>query len=251
MNSNLPSATLATCWICGAVADSNEHKFKRSDIVTRYGKNWSPSEQPFIFRGDGRPSRMQGPNSAESLYRRMLCRTCNNAGTKPFDLAYEQFSKWVLSQSAALHERTEIDFSEVFGPSYPDQTLKLLCYFAKSLGCRLVYAGIEPPKALSRILTTGNLTDTLPLRVTFGINETWYHLSPNGRTMGKGDLLYWPHAEPSVTWSELLGYLEIFHWFDAVWDPFPFGGDPMWAPLRTVRLGWRDEGDPSDPHTWE
>jgi hypothetical protein len=250
MNFDLPTVNPATCWICGGVADSAEHKFKRSDIVARYERSWPPRKQPFIFRGDGRPSRIQGPNSQVALYPDMLCQACNNTRTKPFDLAYERFSKWVLAQSAALHDRTEIDFSEVFGPSYPDQTLKLLCYFAKSLGCRLVYAGIEPPKAFSRILTTSNLTDTLPLQVTFGINESWYRLSPDGRTIGKGDLFYWPYAQPSFAWSEHLGYLEIFYWFDAVWNPFPFGGDPMSTSLRTVRLGWRDEGDPADPKTW-
>jgi 5-methylcytosine-specific restriction endonuclease McrA len=115
MSASLPGK----CWICGATADSDEHKYKRTDIVTRYGRSWPSAEQPFVFRGDGRPSRIPGPNSEPTLYRDMLCQPCNNARTKPFDLAYERFSTWVLSGSNRLHERTEIDFAEVFVPLTP------------------------------------------------------------------------------------------------------------------------------------
>jgi hypothetical protein len=249
MNFNLPTSTLGTCWICGAVADSDEHKFKRSDMVTRYERNWPPAEQPFVFRGDGRPSRIQGPNSGPTLYRDMLCVACNNARTKPFDLAYERFSTWILSESATLFERAEIDFAEVFGNSYVEETSKLLCYFVKSLGCRIADSGVAPPPALCRILRTTGITDTTPFRVTFGINESWRRIDPSGRILGKGDLSCWPDggSEPGFSWSETVGYFEIYHWYNVVWNPFPFGGNVMSGPLRTVTLGRRDQGDPANP----
>jgi hypothetical protein len=128
MASNLSALAPGTCWICGSAADSDEHKYKRTDMVTRYGRSWPPAAQPFVFRGDG-PSRIQGPNSGPTLYRDMLCQPCNNSRTKPFDLAYERFSTWVLSGSSTLHERAEIDFTEVFGASYAEETVNLLCYF--------------------------------------------------------------------------------------------------------------------------
>jgi hypothetical protein len=249
MTSNLPALAAATCWICGAAADSDEHKYKRTDMVTRYGRSWPPAAQPFVFRGDGRPTRIQGPNSGPTLYRDMLCQPCNNLRTKPFDLAYERFSNWVLCGSSTLHERAEIDFTKVFGASYPEETVNLLCYFGKSLGCCIANAGFEPPAALRHMLTTTGITDTTPFRVTFGINESLYRIDPTGRILGKGDLVYWPDADakPGYSWIETMGYLEIFHWYDVVWDPFPFGGDVMHGPLSSVTLGRHDQGDPESP----
>jgi hypothetical protein len=249
MSGTLSASGFLPCWICGDPADSDEHKFKRSDMVTRYGTNWPPVQQPFIFRGDGRWIRIQGPNSGQNLYRDMLCKPCNNSRTKPFDLAYERFSTWVLSNAATLCDRTEIDFGEVFGDSYPEETIKLLCYFVKSLGCRIVDAGAEPPSALRRILTTPNIIDTAPFRVTFGINDFWHRVDPSGRVVGKGDLIRWPDssAEAGFSWSETLGYLEIYHWYDVVWHPFPYGGDVMTGPLRSVSLAHHDSfpGEPA------
>jgi len=142
------------CWICGDPADSDEHKFKRSDLVVRYGRSWSTEQQPFVIRGDGssRWTRIQGPNDRKNLYEKLLCRPCNNARTKPFDLAYEHFSQWVLSQGATLCDKTEINFAQVFGSGYASNVMALLCYFAKTLGCRIVDAGCDPS---SRLLKKG------------------------------------------------------------------------------------------------
>jgi len=54
----------------------------------------------------------------------------------------------VLSGSSTLHERAEIDFTEVFSASYAEETVNLLCYFGKSLGCCIANASVEPPPAL-------------------------------------------------------------------------------------------------------
>jgi hypothetical protein len=98
------------------------------------------------------------------------------------------------------------------------------------------------------MLTTTGISDTRPLRVTFGINETLYRLDATGRILGKGDLFNWPDADgkPGYSWVETLGYLEIFHWYDVIWEPFPFGGGVMHEPLPRVTLGRRDLGDLED-----
>lgn len=116
------------CWICGDPADTDEHRRKRSDLVARYGASWTPEQQPFVIRGDGssRWTRIQGPNDRRNLYERMLCGPCNNARTQPFDQAYQQFSGWVLVSAATLHEKDAIDFADIFGDAFRENS-SILC----------------------------------------------------------------------------------------------------------------------------
>jgi hypothetical protein len=215
-------STSRPCWICGDPANSDEHKHKRSDLVARYGRNWTPEQQPFVIRGDGsaRWTRIQGPNDRKNLYEKYLCRPCNNARTKPFDQAYQEFSDWILATGTTLHSKEAIDFAEIYGSAYTEKSLNLLSYFAKSLGCRIVDAGTDPPEALRRILTDVNRNDTKPLMVTFGINEFWYRVDPTGRIIGNDCFHNWPEItdRPCFSWVALLGYLEIFYWYDLEWE---------------------------------
>jgi hypothetical protein len=237
--------TLRPCWICGDPADSEEHRRKRSDLVARYGKNWTPEQQPFVIRGDGssRWTRIQGPNDGKNLYQNMLCCACNNARTKPYDQAYQEFSDWVLTHTTTLHDKEEIDFVEIFGDAYAAKSFDLLRYFAKSLGCQIVYAGIDPPKELRQILTDVGRCDTNPLVVTFGINEFWYRIDPTGRIIGDDCFNSWPEIadRQCFSWLMTLGYLEIFYWYDLEWeDGYRYGGEPMCGPRPSISLGRHD-----------
>ena len=216
------------CWICGDPADTDEHRRKRSDLVARYGPNWTPEHQPFVIRGDSssRWTRIQGPNDRKNLYELMLCGPCNSARTKPFDQAYQQFSDWVLGSSATLHEKDAIDFAEIFGDAYREKSLDLVRYCAKSLGCRIAHADLEPP-----------------LVVTFGINEFWRRVDPTGRVIGDDCFDSWPGITdtPCFSWFQTLGYLEIFCWYDLAWeDGYPYGGEPMCSSRQSVTLGHHD-----------
>jgi hypothetical protein len=142
-----------------------------------------------------------------------------------------------------VYGKEAIDFEKIYGGAYVEKTLNLLRYFAKSLGCRIAAAGIDPPEALRRILTDVNRSDSKPLIVTFGINEFWYRIDPTGRIVGNDCFHTWPEItdRPRFSWIALLGYLEIFYWYDLEWeDGYPFGGEPMWGPRRLVSLGRRD-----------
>jgi hypothetical protein len=243
--------TSRPCWICGAPADSDEHKHKRSDLVARYGRSWTPEQQPFVFRDDGsRWSRIQGPNDRKNFYEKSLCRRCNNARTKPFDQAYQEFSVWVLANATTLHGKEAIDFAGIYRGAYVEKSLDLLRYFAKSLGCCIADAGIDPPEALRRILTDVNRRrDTKPLMVTFGIDEFWHRVDPTGRAIGHDRLYNWPEITDRPRFSRVshLGYLEICYWYDLEWeDGYPFGGEPICGPHRVVSLGRRDSR-PDEP----
>jgi hypothetical protein len=242
---------LRPCWICGDPADSDEHRRKRSDLVARYGASWTPDQQPFVIRGDGsdRWTRIQSPNDRKNVYENMLCSPCNNKRTRPFDLSYQRFSQWILAASAILHIKDGIDFGEIYGDAYVEESLNLLRYFAKCLGCQIVEAGIEPPDGLRRILIDANRNDVKPLAVTFGINDFWRRIDPTGRIVGDDCFNNWPEYidKPRFSWFQRLGYLDIFYWYDLEWDDgYPFGGEPMCSPRRVVSLG-RSDPLPDEP----
>jgi hypothetical protein len=117
------------CWICGAPADTGEHRRKRSDVVARYEASWAPEQQPFVIRGDGNTkwTRIKGTNDRRNLYEHMLCGPCNSTLTKPFGHAYQQFSDWAFASPATLHGRDAIDFAAIFGGAYRE---KPLIYYA-------------------------------------------------------------------------------------------------------------------------
>jgi len=135
----------------------------------------------------------------------------------------------------------------VFGSGYASNVMALLCYFAKTLGCRIVDAGCDPSSELRRIVTTKSIADTTPLRITLGINEFWQRVDPTGRMIGNGDLISWLPDLDQFHWSQNLGYLGIYYWLNAVYDPFPYGGDPISGVVRAVRLGRHDPlpGEPA------
>jgi hypothetical protein len=186
--------------------------------------------------------------TTERTFMRRCFAASATARTKPFDLAYERFSQWVLSESDTLCDKGEIDFKEIFGSDYAPSVMALLCYFAKSLGCRIVYVGYKPSVELRRILTTRGITNIVPLRITFGINDFCRRVDPSARTIGKGDLITWSPGCDQFHWSETIGYLEVYHWLNVVYDPFPFGGDPVSRPIRAARLG-RHDPLPGEPAT--
>lgn len=246
-------STSRLCWICGAPADTDEHRRKRSDLVARYGASWTPEQQPFVIRGDGSSkwSRIQGPNDRRNLYERMLCGPCNSTLTKPFDLAYQQFSDWVFASAATLHERDAIDFAAIFGEAYHEKTLNLLRYFAKSIGCRIAHGDLEPPTMLRQIVTDKRRIDTKPLVVTFGIDEFWRRVDPTGGIIGDDCFYSWPVITdgPCFSWFQMLGYLKIFYWYDVAWEHgYPFGGEPMSGAHQSVTLA-REDSPPDEPTT--
>ena len=82
------------CWICGGLANSREHKFKKSDLI-RSSTTWAPDDRPyFVAGGVKRP--IASPNAKiATTFGKVLCVDCNSARTQPFDRAYEAFSRYV------------------------------------------------------------------------------------------------------------------------------------------------------------
>jgi hypothetical protein len=125
------------CWICGAPADSAEHRFKKSDMVCAHGRgSYDKQAAPFHLR-TGQLSRLQGPNAKLLKYAENLCHQCNTTFTQPFDHAYDCFISWVMNNETDVTRRRFIRFPEVFGAEWEEEQRNLYKYFAKSLGAVL------------------------------------------------------------------------------------------------------------------
>jgi hypothetical protein len=234
------------CWICGAPADSREHKFKRSDLL-RASDSWSPTDQPSLLR-DNRLRRLQGPNSNLVKFDKNLCYECNTTRTQPYDRAYEVLSNWAAQADASLLNYGELDFAQIYGPEFADEVLNLLRYVAKHFGCRTVAEGSPLPPDLAISLERDDLS---PFTVSFSASATWGHLPIRG-TVGNypvfgvisrstGEV-----ASPRYISGFFSGYLDIIYHYDFP-SFYPWEGDAISAPQRRVRFGHYDPAN-LQPH---
>ncbi len=136
------------CWWCGAVADSQEHKYKRTDLALLGGNGdllWGGDPQkPYIIKSLRRDPAVR--------FARSLCNRCNSARSQPFDRAYDKYRSYIWRRLDQLWWHTRLDMYDIYGADWPNQQLQLARYFVKHFGCRLVDEGFHPPAQMARFL---------------------------------------------------------------------------------------------------
>jgi hypothetical protein len=234
------------CWICGAAADSREHKFKRSDLQRASG-SWSPTDQPSLLR-ENRFRRLQGPNSNLVKFSKNICCECNTTRTQAYDKAYEIFSDWAAQANSNLLNYDELDFSQIYGPDFEDSVLNLLKYVAKHFGCRVVAEGSPLPPDLAGSLKRDDLSS---LSISFNSSTTWGDFPVRG-TVGNypvGGVISRSTggvASPRYLSGFFSGYLDIIYHYDFP-TFYPWEGNLISAPQRRVRFGHYDPAN-LQPH---
>lgn len=139
------------CWWCGSVADSLEHRHKRTDLL----RLWVGDEGPVWGGGDeGKMEAIRGPNSRSSAVRfgRVLCQRCNNDQSQPFDLAYDRFSEALVGGMDHWWTETGVDLEAIYGDSWRIDAANLARYYVKNFGCLLADQGIRPPAPMRAFL---------------------------------------------------------------------------------------------------
>ncbi len=207
-----------SCWICGAEADSAEHRIKKADLVRAYGKGpYKGPSAPVHVRGST-ITPIQGPRAKKVKYSPSLCAPCNSTRTQPYDRAYDQFMSWVLANEETVLRERFIDFAEVYGAKFERPQCDLFKYFVKSLGCRLVDAGASVPLDLVTLLPKESFRTAL--KITFSVNEDILLMPKRSRTVfiGKGDLIVWksksdPLTLNAYTWDEHTSWLMMNYWY--------------------------------------
>lgn len=164
-NKHVPGA----CWICGATADSREHRFKASDLTAAFGKGPYKGEDEVVHVGQRVIKKVQGYKADSLKYPPSLCSKCNNQRTQPFDRAYEAFTAWIWSNEETVLKKRHLNFREIYGENFASERDNLIRYFAKSFACRL-HNDAHPIPADITISMGGR---TLPrfLEISFSVNE--------------------------------------------------------------------------------
>lgn len=122
------------CWICGNIADSEEHKFKASDIKKAYGKKFDG-----YYVGENAIP-IKSFKSKEVKFPKVICINCNVKLTRPHDDSYDKFINYFYENFESLLKSQKIDFKLIYGSSWKEEKLNLYKYFVKHAGCKIVTA---------------------------------------------------------------------------------------------------------------
>lgn len=225
----------SNCWICGAAANSAEHRIKRSDLTRVYGKGPYKGQAALAHVRGGVVSPIQGPNSGKIKYEQSLCHDCNTGRTQAHDRAYERFIEWVMSNETVVLRKRQLDFEEIYGPDWEEQQRNLFKYCVKSFGCRLVDAKQVVPKDLVDLLP--KKTFRTALKVTFAVNEDVLLMPKQDRDglIGKGGVGLVSSEPNGYICVEYVSWLRIHYWYFC----HPYGGlGSTWiADAQYVYLG--------------
>lgn len=144
-----------TCWWCGRVADSREHRHKASLLRRMWG------EEGVYLSQEGRELyKVPGVKSGAVKFSKILCQRCNNTRSQPFDNAYDVYAEYVQTNGARMRRATLLDWRTIYGPGWKDSTLMLGSYAVKNFGCWIAEGGFAPPAAFAHFLDGGELRDT-------------------------------------------------------------------------------------------
>jgi hypothetical protein len=132
---------------------------------------------------------VQGPKSEEVKFPPVLCASCNNARSQPFDSAYDAFAEFITQQETQILRVGQFCFSEVYGRTWRTAKENLARYYVKHIGCRLADAGIRVEQPMLDYLN-GRSRRLSGLQMRFGIQggilALTEHLRSHGDAFGGG-----------------------------------------------------------------
>jgi hypothetical protein len=137
-----PGAISTACWWCDAAADSREHKFKRSDLVRDFGSGaWSTGDAG-VAHFDGKAIREARSSGAKGFkFARVVCSDCNSRRSQPFDLAYDQFTSYMVEHEQDVLGDAGFAWSDVFPEEWLGGRDNVVRYWVKHIGTRIAAAG--------------------------------------------------------------------------------------------------------------
>lgn len=235
---------MQNCWICGALANTSEHKIKRSDLVRTHGDGMTFSRAGLTYlTNEGKFIRLQGPNSKYVKYKNVICSFCNNQGTQRADFAYDHFITYMENNRDNIISRRQINFRNIYGTDWPVQQLELFRYFTKAFGCRIAEVEHTVPEDFRNVLSQSSFVTGLWICVA--VNEDIIQSTDTNQPVLKvGHLITNQFVDPANQCTNLpkkyasahfYKWLIFTYWYG--WGPFgPVGG--RWcADLEYLHLG--------------
>jgi hypothetical protein len=130
------------CWICHQrPADSGEHRFKASDIRTKF--RGLSQRSPLFLQRDGRATNKRiGKPEADALkFEDSICRHCNGTGTQPYDRAWEHLSQYLHANWKLISRLRYFNLAKPFPGRTREAALEVHLFFVKLFGCKIIESG--------------------------------------------------------------------------------------------------------------
>ncbi|GAA2783485.1 hypothetical protein GCM10010441_05520 [Kitasatospora paracochleata] len=157
------------CWWCGKLADSKEHRHKRTDVARIFKDGGKDGRVARGVGGSDHLQFIQSENSDNLKFSNVLCSACNNTRSQPFDKAYAEFSRYFHQNEDAIALRGSFQLSAIYGREWRDRRRLLTKYFVKHIGCRMAEDRVPIPEAVVDFLNISKAP--LPhLQLGMGIN---------------------------------------------------------------------------------
>ncbi len=137
--SNAAAAPL--CWICNQnVANSGEHKTKRSDLLAVLGK--PTQDQPFYYHDlEERNRAVTGLNAQILKSPVRICAHCNTTRTQPHDRAWEHMSDQLRARQLKIARWVRAN--GIFRHNTRRDMINVHLFFLKLFGCMLCEAKVN------------------------------------------------------------------------------------------------------------
>lgn len=133
---NSRKGVIVKCWICGAEANSGEHRVKASDLRSIFGH--VRQERPVFYHTAARRNLpVKGINAGILKSVARICERCNNDRTQDHDRAWEHLSKYLRAQSPLI-PGDPINLLRVFPGRIRASMLNVHLFFVKIFGCLIV-----------------------------------------------------------------------------------------------------------------
>lgn len=126
------------CWICGDIADSEEHKFKASDLKRYHGKKMNA----FYIKGN-EAIKLDSFKDKNLKFDKVICTNCNNNLTRPHDDAYDKFVKYCTENKEQILKNRIINFEEIYKNNWKLEKIDLYRYYAKHVGCKIITSNLD------------------------------------------------------------------------------------------------------------
>jgi hypothetical protein len=132
------SVVKGNCWICeSAVADSGEHKSKKTDLKAVFGEV-SPQRPLYLHNSKARNRRVSGLDAPQLKWTSVICGYCNSTRTQPHDVAWETLHAELRKRAPGLKPGDRVRGNKIFRHDTARALLNVHLYFAKAFGCMLV-----------------------------------------------------------------------------------------------------------------
>jgi hypothetical protein len=210
----------SSCWMCGDLADTTEHKIKCSQLKLTFPNiSLKVGDRLIKTNSDGNEDDIvQGWNSNKVKYdKKNLCEKCNSDTSQPWDKAYDDFASFIRENPKLVYKNRVVNLKLVYGKEVKSCQADLFRYFAKAFGCSIYEKYHEVPTAILDVISGKNYRRNFFITISV-IEEIYDYNSAIKDLIGCSDLISIDHGNIPIAWrwSQNLAWFVIDFRFNLV-----------------------------------